>query len=166
MKYSLVSREVIADSIEIVCRRQNARRRARRRRLRQEHARRHDGHGPARTSRPSSSTAAPSCPATCDGSDLNIVSIFEAVGQHSAGKIDARRAATRSSARPVPGAGSCGGMYTANTMSSAIEAMGMSLPYASTMAAERRRKGARAPPSPREVLVAADARRIAARARS
>ncbi|MFN7658759.1 MAG: dihydroxy-acid dehydratase, partial [Dolichospermum sp.] len=62
-------------------------------------------------------------------------SSFEAVGQYSAGKIDENEllAVERSA---CPGAGSCGGMFTANTMSSAFEAMGMSLPYSSTMAAE------------------------------
>ena len=62
------------------------------------------------------------------GKDLDIVSVFEAVGEHGAGRISRRRLRTRSSATRVPGVGSCGGMYTANTMSSAIEAMGMSLP--------------------------------------
>ena len=67
------------------------------------------------------------------GKDLNIVSVFEAVGEFSAGRMnqvdfDAIEQCS------VPTSGSCGGMYTANTMSSAIEAMGMSLPYSSTMA--------------------------------
>jgi dihydroxy-acid dehydratase len=68
------------------------------------------------------------------GSDLTIVSVFEAVGAHGAGKmndtdfVQIERCA-------IPGRGSCGGMYTANTMSSAIEALGMSLPGSSTMAA-------------------------------
>src|SRR4051812_11578000 len=67
------------------------------------------------------------------GQDLNIVSVFEAVGQNAAGKLsdhDLREIEMRA----IPGPGSCGGMYTANTMSSAFEAMGMSLPYSSTMA--------------------------------
>jgi dihydroxy-acid dehydratase len=69
------------------------------------------------------------------GEDLTVVSSFEAVGQYSAGKIDeAELLAVERLA--CPGAGSCGGMFTANTMSSAFEAMGMSLPYSSTMAAE------------------------------
>jgi dihydroxy-acid dehydratase len=65
--------------------------------------------------------------------DLNIVSVFEAVGQNAAGNLsdaDLREIEMRA----IPGTGSCGGMYTANTMSSAFEAMGMSLPYSSTMA--------------------------------
>lgn len=67
--------------------------------------------------------------------DLTIVSSFEAVGEYSAGKIDDTEL-MEVERRACPGAGSCGGMYTANTMSSAFEAMGMSLPYSSTMAAE------------------------------
>ncbi len=65
--------------------------------------------------------------------DLNIVSVFEAVGEHSAGRIgdDDLLAIERNA---IPGNGSCGGMYTANTMSSAFEALGLSLPYSSTMA--------------------------------
>src|SRR5438874_7195944 len=62
------------------------------------------------------------------GEDIDIVSIFEAVGQYQAGKLDAQ-GVHRVECESCPGAGSCGGMYTANTMSSAIEAMGMSLPY-------------------------------------
>ena len=74
-------------------------------------------------------------PGHLDGQDLTVVSAFEAVGQFSAGKIDRERllAVER---HACPGAGYCGGMYTANTMSSAIEAMGMSLVGSSTMAAE------------------------------
>ena len=67
------------------------------------------------------------------GQDLNIVSVFEAVGQNAAGKIsdgDLREIEQAA----IPGTGSCGGMYTANTMSSAFEALGMSLPFSSTMA--------------------------------
>jgi dihydroxy-acid dehydratase len=71
--------------------------------------------------------------------DLTIVSAFEAVGEFSAGKIS-KEHMLGVERRACPGAGSCGGMYTANTMSSAIEAMGMSLPYSSTMAAEDREK--------------------------
>jgi dihydroxy-acid dehydratase len=67
------------------------------------------------------------------GEDLNIVSVFEAVGEHSAGRIsDEDLIAIERNA--IPGTGSCGGMYTANTMSSAFEALGLSLPYSSTMA--------------------------------
>ncbi len=67
------------------------------------------------------------------GQDLNIVSVFEAVGQNAAGKLtdeDLREIEQHA----IPGSGSCGGMYTANTMSSAFEALGISLPYSSTMA--------------------------------
>jgi dihydroxy-acid dehydratase len=67
------------------------------------------------------------------GQDLNIVSVFEAVGQFSR-RQDERRRLLPDRARAIPGSGSCGGMYTANTMSSAFEALGMSLPYSSTMA--------------------------------
>jgi dihydroxy-acid dehydratase len=65
--------------------------------------------------------------------DLNIVSVFEAVGQFSAGKMS-EEDFCQIERRAIPGSGSCGGMYTANTMSSAFEALGMSLPYSSTMA--------------------------------
>ncbi|HWP19694.1 MAG TPA: dihydroxy-acid dehydratase [Burkholderiaceae bacterium] len=67
------------------------------------------------------------------GQDLNIVSVFEAVGQFSAGKMS-EEDFCEIERRAIPGTGSCGGMYTANTMSSAFEALGMSLPYSSTMA--------------------------------
>lgn len=73
------------------------------------------------------------------GEDLTVVSVFEAVGAHSAGRIDAETL-RQIERKACPGAGSCGGMYTANTMSSAFEAMGMSLPYSSTMAAEDEEK--------------------------
>lgn len=66
------------------------------------------------------------------GKDLNIVSVFEAVGQYSSGKMSDEDFCEIEH-RAIPGNGSCGGMYTANTMSSAFEAMGMSLPYSSTM---------------------------------
>jgi len=134
MKYSLVSREVIADSIETVC-----------------NAQAMDGVvaiGGCDKNMPGAMIAIarmniPSIfvyggtikPGRHAGRDLTIVSAFEAVGQYSAHKIDdAELKAVECNA--CPGAGSCGGMYTANTMSSAIEAMGMSLPYSSTMAAE------------------------------
>ena len=74
MKYTLVSREVIADCIETCVRRPVDGRRARDRRLRQEHARRHDGHLRAQRAGASTSTAAPSCPGNWKGKDLNIVS--------------------------------------------------------------------------------------------
>ncbi|MEE4109466.1 MAG: dihydroxy-acid dehydratase [Halieaceae bacterium] len=72
-------------------------------------------------------------PGRLNGEDLNIVSVFEAVGEHAAGRIrDEDLLAIERNA--IPGTGSCGGMYTANTMSSAFEALGLSLPYSSTMA--------------------------------
>jgi len=67
------------------------------------------------------------------GQDLNIVSVFEAVGQFTAGNMS-EEDFCQIERRAIPGSGSCGGMYTANTMSSAFEALGMSLPYSSTMA--------------------------------
>jgi len=73
------------------------------------------------------------------GRDLTVVSAFEAVGEFTAGKIG-KEELLGVERRACPGAGSCGGMYTANTMSSAIEAMGMSLPGSSTMSAEDREK--------------------------
>src|SRR6218665_1520535 len=72
-------------------------------------------------------------PGHYQGRELNIVSVFEAVGENAAGKLsdhDLREIEKRA----IPGTGSCGGMYTANTMSSAFEALGISLPYSSTMA--------------------------------
>lgn len=134
MKYSLVSRDVIADSIETVCNGQSM-----------------DGLiaiGGCDKNMPGAMIAMARMnipaifvyggtikPGHLDGEDLTVVSAFEAVGQYSAGRIDDDRllAVER---HACPGAGSCGGMYTANTMSSAFEAMGMSLMYSSTMAAE------------------------------
>src|ERR1041385_4078773 len=134
MKYSLVSREVIADSIETVCQAQSV-----------------DGllavggcdkNMPgaliaiARLNIPSIFVYGGTIKAgNFEGQDLTIVSAFEAVGQYCAGKIDNQRL-LEIERRACPGAGSCGGMYTANTMSAAIEAMGLSLPFSSTMAAE------------------------------
>lgn len=135
MKYSLVSREVIADSIETVTNGQSM-----------------DGVvviGGCDKNMPGAMIAmarllhVPSIfvyggtikPGHLDGEDLTIVSAFEAVGQYSAGKIDAARL-LEVERNACPGPGSCGGMYTANTMSSAIEAMGLSLMGSSTMAAE------------------------------
>jgi dihydroxy-acid dehydratase len=133
MKYSLVSREVIADSIETVigcegfdgfvaiggC----------------------DKNMPgcmlaiSRLNRPAvfvyGGTILPGC---LNGKNLDIVSVFEAVGQRAAGTIDDQQLQKIESCA-IPGAGSCGGMYTANTMASAIEAMGMSLPNSSAQAA-------------------------------
>jgi dihydroxy-acid dehydratase len=72
-------------------------------------------------------------PGRYKGQDLNIVSVFEAVGQFSAGKMS-EEDFCQIERRAIPGSGSCGGMYTANTMSSAFEALGLSLPYSSTEA--------------------------------
>ena len=134
MKYSLVSREVIADSVETVCGAQCM-----------------DGVlavGGCDKNMPGAMIAIARLnipavfvyggtikPGRYNGRDLTVVSAFEAVGEFSAGKIDAAEL-LQVERRACPGAGSCGGMFTANTMSSVIEAMGMSLPYSSTMAAE------------------------------
>lgn len=133
MKYSLVSREVIADSIETVC-----------------NGQRMDGVlaiGGCDKNMPGAMIAMARLnipaifvyggtikPGHYAGEDLTVVSAFEAVGQYSAGKID-EETLYGIERNACPGAGSCGGMFTANTMSSAFEAMGMSLPYSSTMAA-------------------------------
>ncbi|MDR4517748.1 MAG: dihydroxy-acid dehydratase [Nitrosomonas sp.] len=134
MKYSLVSREVIADSIETCVQAESM-----------------DGViaiGGCDKNMPGAMIAiarmnVPAIfvyggtikPGKYKGQDLTIVSVFEAVGQHSAKKIDDAEL-TEIERHACPGAGSCGGMFTANTMSSAFEAMGMSLPYSSTMSAE------------------------------
>ena len=157
MKYSLVSREVIADSIETVCNGQSM-----------------DGViaiGGCDKNMPGAMIAIarlniPSIfvygdtikPGHYKGRDLTIVSSFEAVGQFSAHKIDEIEL-TEIERHACPGAGSCGGMYTANTMSSAIEAMGMSLMYSSTMAAEDLEKAESAAKSA-EVLVNAIRKQI------
>jgi len=92
-------------------------------------------------------------PGRLQGKDLNIVSVFEAVGEHAAGRLsdgglkDIERHA-------IPGPGSCGGMYSANTMSAAFEAMGMSLPYSSSMANIHDEKTASAAESARVLLQA------------
>ncbi|MFC4075721.1 dihydroxy-acid dehydratase [Salinithrix halophila] len=78
-------------------------------------------------------------PGNLDGEDIDIVSAFEGVGQYNKGSID-REALHEIECHACPGAGSCGGMYTANTMASAIEAMGMSLPGSSSNPAESREK--------------------------
>ncbi|KFF13130.1 dihydroxy-acid dehydratase [Chryseobacterium soli] len=130
MRYSLVSRDVIADSIEAIC-----------------GAQYYDGiialpgcdknmpgtiMAMGRLNRPSimvyGGTIAPGC---YKGNQLNIVSAFEALGQKIAGEISEEdfNGVIKNS---CPGAGACGGMYTANTMASAIEALGMSLPYSSS----------------------------------
>jgi dihydroxy-acid dehydratase len=72
-------------------------------------------------------------PGHYQGRDLNIVSVFEAVGEFTAGRMN-ETDFCEIERRAIPGSGSCGGMYTANTMSSAFEALGLSLPYSSTMA--------------------------------
>lgn len=92
-------------------------------------------------------------PGHLHGKDLTIVSSFEAVGAFTAGHMD-EGTLLEIERNACPGAGSCGGMYTANTMSSLIEAMGMSLPYSSTMAAEDLEKSESASRSA-EVLVRA-----------
>ncbi len=80
-------------------------------------------------------------PGTLDGEKLDIVSAFQCYGQFLAGSIDE---STRQEIvkRSCPGAGACGGMYTANTMASAIEALGMSLPYSASIPAEDEAKAA------------------------
>src|SRR3989442_1276329 len=75
-----------------------------------------------------------------EGKEIDIVSIFESVGQFQAGKLDAK-GVQHVECEACPGAGSCGGMYTANTMSSAIEAMGMSLPFDASKPAVSAAKG-------------------------
>lgn len=138
MKYSLVSREVIADAIETVCNGQSM-----------------DGVlaiggcdknmpgamiGIARMNIPAIFVYGGTIkPGHYSGCDLTVVSAFEAVGRYSAGKIS-QEELLEVERRACPGAGSCGGMFTANTMSSAFEAMGMSLMYSSTMAAEDEEK--------------------------
>ncbi|CAH1073896.1 dihydroxy-acid dehydratase [Candidatus Nitrotoga sp. 1052] len=157
MKCSLVSREVIADSIETVCRGQSM-----------------DGIlaiGGCDKNMPGAMIAfarlnIPAIfvyggtikPGHLNGRDLTIVSSFEAVGQFIAHKIDAAEllAVER---KACPGVGSCGGMFTANTMSSTFEVMGMSLPYSSTMAAEDAEKSDSAARSA-EVLVQAIQKQI------
>ncbi len=150
MKYSLVSREVIADSIETAVNAQSM-----------------DGVltvGGCDKNMPGAMIAiarmnVPAIfvyggtikPGNYQGRDLDIVSAFEAVGAFSAGKIDDEER-LEVERRAIPGAGSCGGMYTANTMSSVFEAMGMSLMSSSTMAAEDDEKSDSAAQSA-EVLV-------------
>jgi dihydroxy-acid dehydratase len=138
MKYSLVSREVIADSIEVVS-----------------GAQRFDGIlaiGGCDKNMPGALMAMarldiPSIfvyggtikPGNVDGKDVDIVSIFEAVGSFGTQKIS-REEFRAIECNACPGAGSCGGMYTANTMASAIEALGMSLPFSSSRDAESAEK--------------------------
>ncbi|MGC1678649.1 MAG: dihydroxy-acid dehydratase [Candidatus Binataceae bacterium] len=157
MKYSLVSREVIADSIETACGAQAM-----------------DGVvtiGGCDKNMPGAMIAIARMnipaifvyggtikPGHYNGKDLTIVSAFEAVGEFSAHRIS-EHDLLEVERRACPGAGSCGGMYTANTMSSAIEAIGMSLPYSSTMAAVDPEKADSAARSG-EVLVEAIRRQI------
>jgi dihydroxy-acid dehydratase len=157
MKYSLVSREVIADAIETVCNGQSL-----------------DGllaTGGCDKNMPGAMIAIARLnipavfvyggtikPGRYKGRDLTIVSAFEAVGEYVAGKI-AGQELLEIERRACPGAGSCGGMYTANTMASLFEAMGMSLPYSSTMAAEDAEKAQSAAQSA-EVLVEAIKKQI------
>ena len=126
MKYSLVSREIIADSIEAVVGCEGF-----------------DGFvaiggcdknmpgcvmAMARLNRPSVFVYGGTIlPGKHKGKDVDIVSVFEAVGAHARGEIDDRELKQIEECA-IPGAGSCGGMYTANTMASAIEALGLSLP--------------------------------------
>ena len=157
MKCSLVSREVIADSIETVCRGQSM-----------------DGIlavGGCDKNMPGAMIAfarlnIPAIfvyggtikPGNLNGRDLTIVSSFEAVGQFIAHKIDSDELLSVER-KACPGIGSCGGMFTANTMSSTFEAMGISLPYSSTMAAEDIEKSDSAARSA-EVLVQAIRKQI------
>ena len=157
MKYSLVSREVIADSIETAVQGESM-----------------DGViaiGGCDKNMPGAMIAmarmnVPAIfvyggtikPGHYKGRDLTIVSAFEAVGQYTSHKIDAKEL-LEVERHACPGAGSCGGMFTANTMSSAFEAMGMSLPYSSTMAAEDDEKSVSAARSA-EVLVDAIRKQI------
>ena len=133
MKYSLVSREVIADSIETVVSAQG-----------------YDGLvmvggcdknmpgcliAAARLDRPAVFVYGGTImPGDHRGKDVDIVSVFEAVGKRASGEINSLQLEAIEECA-IPGAGSCGGMYTANTMASAIEAMGMSLPNSSSQAA-------------------------------
>lgn len=93
-------------------------------------------------------------PGHYQGKDLTIVSVFEAVGEYTMGRMD-EADFKQIEKCAIPGSGSCGGMYTANTMSSAFEAMGMSLPYSSTMANEDDEKVASAAESARVLVDAA-----------
>jgi dihydroxy-acid dehydratase len=160
MKYSLVSREVIADSIETACNGQAM-----------------DGVvalGACDKNMPGAmiAIARMDIPAIfvyggtikagrVGGRDVTIGSVYEAMGAHAAGKMDAKELG-EIERKACPGAGACGGMFTANTMSSAIEAMGMSLPGSSTMAAEDAEKAESAAESAR-VLASAVRRGLSSR---
>jgi len=150
MKYSLVSREVIADSIETACQSQFM-----------------DGVvaigacdknlpgamiGVLRMNIPAIMVYGGTIkPGHYKGKDLQVVSVFEAVGSFNAGKMSEEDFGCIERCA-IPGVGACGGMYTANTMSSACEAIGMSLPYSSTMAAEDEEKKESAAESARVLL--------------
>lgn len=150
MKYSLVSRDVIADSIETACNGQSM-----------------DAVlaiGGCDKNMPGAVLAIARMnipaifvyggtikPGHLDGEDLTVVSSFEAVGQFSAGKISEEKLMAIEK-NACPGAGSCGGMFTANTMSSAFEAIGISLPYSSTMAAEDEEKAVSAEDSAKALV--------------
>jgi dihydroxy-acid dehydratase len=158
MKYSLVSREVIADAIETACEAQSM-----------------DGViaiGGCDKNMPGALIAIARMnipavfvyggtikPGHLGDRDLTVVSAFEAVGEFSAGRIDQEQllAVER---HACPGRGSCGGMFTANTMSSVIESMGLSLPYSSTMAAEDAEKETSAARSAEVLLDAIRADRL------
>ncbi len=150
MKYSLVSREIIADSIETVvacegfdgivafggC----------------------DKNMPgclmalARLNRPAIFVYGGSIKPGCYcGKDVDIISVFEAVGQHAKGEISSKQL-TEIERVAIPGQGSCGGMYTANTMASAIEALGMSLTNSSSRVADSRQKSEEAHAAGRAVM--------------
>jgi len=154
MKYSLISREVIADCVETCVQGQWM-----------------DGvlviggcdknmpggmMGMLRANVPSIYVYGGTILAGClDGRELNIVSVFEAVGEHAAGRLsDEELHAVETHA--IPCSGSCGGMYTANTMSSSFEALGMSLPYSSTMANVHQEKLDSAAESARVLLKAVE----------
>jgi dihydroxy-acid dehydratase len=83
-------------------------------------------------------------PGSYKGKDLNIVSVFEAVGEYTMGRMSTEDFKAIEQ-KAIPGSGSCGGMYSANTMSSAFEAMGMAMPYSSTIANEDGEAVANAP---------------------
>jgi dihydroxy-acid dehydratase len=158
MRYSLVSREVIADSIETVCEAQCM-----------------DGVlaiggcdknipgaliAMARMNIPAIFVYGGTIkPGRHDGRDLTVVSAFEAVGSFCAGRMTGGEL-LEIERQACPGAGSCGGMYTANTMSAAIEALGMSLPYSSTMSAEDEEKARSAEQSAEVLADAVQAQRL------
>ena len=125
MRGSLVSREVIADSIETVARGHSFDGLVRARRLRQDAPGGRDGARAAQPARSRLLQRLHLCPGKLDGRDITILDVFEAVGAHGAGRIDdARLKAVEDAA--CPGAGACGGQFTANTMAMALEFLGIS----------------------------------------